>query len=157
MTSEARALSPLPLDGLLEVFATRVEVLPSTSDPHPDLPREGGGAGASGRVRLTMQRTDVTVGGVRNSINGGVVAAFAELAAHCALRTLLADGEVIEGTQETNLSYITSAVGAETVAEATVLRKGGRLCVVDVDVRDGGTGELNAKSRTTLVLARTTR
>ena len=101
-----------------------------------------------------MRRTEITVGGVRNSINGGVVAAFAELAAHCALQTLLGEGEVIEGTQETNISYITSATGAETVAEATVLRKGGRLCVVDVDVRDGGTGELNAKSRTTLVLAR---
>ena len=133
------APTALPLDALLEAFATRVETL------------------EAGRVRLTMRRTDITVGGVRNSINGGVVAALAELAAHCALQSLLGEGEVIEGTQETNISYITSAVGAETVAEATVLRKGGRLCVVDVDVRDGGTGELNAKSRTTLVLTRTPR
>ncbi|MEZ4502075.1 MAG: PaaI family thioesterase [Dehalococcoidia bacterium] len=134
MTLDLADPAELPLRALLEAFATTV------------APIEGG-------VRLVMERTDVTVGGVRNGINGGVLGAFVELAGHLALRAVLEDGVHIERTQEVGLSFL-SAARSQTVAEARVLRVGGRLAVAEVEVRDGESGTLNAAGRVTCVLAR---
>ncbi len=133
MTSPAGPVSPLPLDGLLEAFSTSVEA-------------------ADGVARLAMRRTDVTVGGVRNSINGGVLAALVELAGHCALGTLLEPGEVIEGTVDLSVSYLRASLGDPTVAEARVLRKGSRLCVCSVEVRNSENGDLNVIGKVSLGL-----
>ncbi len=106
-----------------------------------------------GYARLTMPRNDVTVGGIRDSIHGGVLATYAELAAHVALRTILdADGRV-ERTHDIGVSYLSSAVGERTVAEARVLRRG-RLSVVEVTLTDGESGVLNCRARVSCVLAR---
>ena len=111
----------------------------------------------SGRVLLAMERNGTNVSGVRDSINGGVQAACAELAAHIALGTLLDEGERIDGTQDVSVSYVYSATSRWTMAEARVLRHG-RLSVVDVDLRVGEAGEdegrLNAKARVTCSLVR---
>ncbi len=110
-------------------------------------------AAEDGHARLAMRRTDITVGGVRGSINGGVVAALAELAAHLALRSALSADQAIEATVDLSISYLSSARGDPTVAEGRVLRKGSRLCVSDVEIRDGESGRLNAKARVTCALA----
>jgi uncharacterized protein (TIGR00369 family) len=113
-----------------------------------------------GRALLAMERNGTNVLGVRDSINGGVQATCAELAAHIAIGTLLDDGERIEWTQDLSVSYVYSATSMWTIAEARVLRHG-RLTVVDVDVRVGDLGEnegrLNAKARVTCSLARAPR
>ena len=110
-----------------------------------------------GRVLLTMERNRTNVSGVRDSINGGVQATYAELAAHIAIGTLLGEGERIDRTQDVSVSYLYSATSKWTMAEARVLRHG-RLTVVDVDVRVGEPGEdegrLNAKARITCALVR---
>ena len=110
-----------------------------------------------GRVLLAMERNGTNVSGVRDSINGGVQATFAELAAHIAIETLLGAGERIVGTQDVSVSYVYSATSIWTMAEARVLRHG-RLTVVDVDVRVGDAGDdegrLNAKARVTCALVR---
>jgi uncharacterized protein (TIGR00369 family) len=124
----------LPVEALLEAFATRVE------------PLEGG-------VRLVMERTNVTVGGVRNGINGGVLASLVEVAGHLALRAVLEDSVHVERTQEVGLSFL-SAARSQTIAEARVLRVGGRLAVAWVEIRDSETGTLNVVGRVTCVLAR---
>jgi acyl-coenzyme A thioesterase PaaI-like protein len=97
------------------------------------------------------------VSGVRDSINGGVQATVAEMAAHIAVTTLLGKGERIEGTQDLGISYLFSATSLRTVIEARVLRHG-RLTVVDAEVRVGDEGEdvgrINAKVRVTLALGR---
>ena len=134
MTTLASKLPPLPLDALLEAFSTTVEA-------------------AEGVARLSMRRTDVTVGGVRNSINGGVLAALVELAAHCALASQLEEGQVIEGTVDVSVSFLRASLGDPTVAEARVLRKGSRLCVCSVEVRNGETGDLNVIGKVSLGLA----
>jgi uncharacterized protein (TIGR00369 family) len=107
-----------------------------------------------------MERNDTNVSGVRDSINGGVQATYAEVAAHIAIGTLLDDGGRISGTQDVSVSYAYSATSMWTMAEARVLRHG-RLTVVDVDVRVGDAGDdegrLNAKARVTCSLARTPR
>ncbi|HJM76252.1 MAG TPA: PaaI family thioesterase [Dehalococcoidia bacterium] len=110
-----------------------------------------------GYVRLTMPRNHITVGGVRNSINGGVVASYGELAAKIALSTMLGPGESIETVVDVGLSFLTSARGDPTVAEGRVLRKGGRLCVCDVDVSDGEHGGMNAKARVSYAIKRSPR
>ncbi|MEE8422418.1 MAG: PaaI family thioesterase [Dehalococcoidia bacterium] len=107
-----------------------------------------------GRARLTMTRNNVSVGGIRDSINGGVIASFAELAAEIALATTLGPGESIERSVDVGISYLTSALGNPTVAEGRVLRKGGRLCVCDVDILDGEDGAINAKARVSFAIVR---
>ena len=107
-----------------------------------------------GYARLSMRRTNVTVGGVRNSINGGVIASYAELVARVSLSTVLAEGESIEGTVDLGVSYLSSARGDPTLAEAWLLRKGGTLCVCDVAISDSANGTINAKARVTNAIAR---
>jgi uncharacterized protein (TIGR00369 family) len=134
VTASVLPVAPLPLDALLEAFSTSVEA-------------------ADGVARLSMRRTDVTVGGVRNSINGGVLAALVELAGHCALGSVLNEGEVIEGTVDVSVSYLRASLGDPTVAEARVLRKGSRLCVCSVEVRNSENGDLNVVGKVSLGLA----
>ena len=110
-------------------------------------------AAEDGHARLALRHTNVTVGGVRGSINGGVVAALAELAAHLALRSALSADETIEATVELSVSYLSSARGDPTVAQGRLLRKGSRLCVSDVEIRDGESGRLNAKARVICALS----
>jgi uncharacterized protein (TIGR00369 family) len=107
-----------------------------------------------GYARLSMSRNDVAVGGIRDSINGGVVASLAELAAEIALSSTLGPGESIVSSVDVGLSYLTSALGDPTVAEGRVLRKGGRLCVCDVEVSDGEKGGMNAKARVSFAIVR---
>ncbi|MPZ99571.1 MAG: hotdog fold thioesterase [Dehalococcoidia bacterium] len=106
-----------------------------------------------GHAGLVMDRNGTNVAGVRDSINGGALATFAELAAHLCLRTVIEDGARLAGTQDLGISYLTSAVGERTVAEARVLRIG-RLAVVDVTISDGADGRLNCRARVTCALER---
>lgn len=110
-----------------------------------------------GRACLALARNETNVAGVRDSINGGVQATVAEMAAHLATTTLLGAGEHIEGTQDLGISYLASATAALTLIEARVLRHG-RLTVVDVELRVGGddadAGRINAKVRVTCALGR---
>lgn len=136
MTSTPREtlVSPLPLEALLEAFSTSVEA-------------------SEGVARLAMRRTDVTVGGYRNSINGGVLAALIELASHAALASLLEAGEVIERTVEVSVTYLHPSLGEPTIAEARVLRQG-RLSACAVEVRNDETGEVTVVGKATLSVAR---
>jgi uncharacterized protein (TIGR00369 family) len=129
------ALPPLPLDALLEAFSTTV----TASD---------------GVARLEMPRTDVTVGGYRGSINGGVLAALVELAGHAALGSLLDEGEVIDRTAEVSVTYLHPSLGDPTVAEARVLRRG-RLSVCAVEVRDRESEEVTVIGKVSLAVERT--
>ena len=113
---------------------------------------------AEGRARLVLHRAEVNVAGVRDSINGGVLASMAELAAHVALGSVVEDGGRVVRTQDLSISYTSSARSPHTVAEATVLRVG-RLAVVDVAIAEGDdrgerTGVLNCQARVSCVLER---
>lgn len=116
---------------------------------------------ARGHACLELTRHATNVAGVRDSINGGVQATLAEVAAHIALETVLAPNEQIAGTQDLGISYLSSAVALLTRIEARVLRHG-RLSVVAVESRPAPTLEggeeppLNTIARVTCIVRRDT-
>ncbi len=96
-------------------------------------------------ARLTVDRGKIQLRGVRASINGGIVASLAQAAAAVCLQASLDDNEVVWLLQELTVSYLSSARGEDIVIEARLLRKGGRIAVLDAEVRDAATNILNAK------------
>ncbi|RLT36185.1 MAG: PaaI family thioesterase [Chloroflexi bacterium] len=107
---------------------------------------------AEGRARIDVRQEAVKLRGVRASINGGMVAAFMESAARLCLDTVLESGERAGPTQELSVSYLSAARGALTAVEARLLRRGGRLAVVDVELSDPEAGTLNARATISLAI-----
>jgi uncharacterized protein (TIGR00369 family) len=108
----------------------------------------------AGYARIGVARDDVPLRGVRDSLNGGVVASLGEAATQLCLTTQLAPDEVLGATHEISVSYLTSALGERTIAEARLLRRGRRIAVGDVEIRDASNGALNAKIRVSLGIER---
>ena len=107
-----------------------------------------------GYARIGVDRDRVPLRGVRDSLNGGVVASLGEAAAQLCLSTQLMPNEVLGVTHEVSVSYLTSARGEHTVAEARLLRRGGRIAVADVELRDTTDGAINAKIRVSMGIDR---
>ena len=107
-----------------------------------------------GYARIGVERDRVPLRGVRDSLNGGVVASLGEAAAQLCLTTQLGPNEVLGVTHEVSVSYLTSARGEHTVAEARLLRRGGRIAVADVELRDTTDGAINAKIRVSMGIDR---
>ncbi len=107
-----------------------------------------------GFARIGVERDRVPLRGVRDSLNGGVVASLGEAAAQLCLTTQLRANEVLGPTHEVSVSYLTSARGEHTVAEARLLRRGGRVAVADVELRDTTDGAINAKIRVSMGIER---
>ena len=133
MSSAGAAAGPL-----FEVFAIEVEEL------------------GEGYARLAVERSRMPLRGVRNSLNGGVVASLADAAMQLCTETVLRPGEQPGPTLELSISYLSSARGERTIAEARLLRRGGRLAVGDVELRDASDGAINAKARVTCGIRRDT-
>ncbi len=108
-----------------------------------------------GYARIGVERASVPLRGVRDSLNGGVVASLADAAMQLCASTVLRPGERVGATSELSVSYLSAARGERTIAEARLLRRGGRLAVVDVEVRDASDGAINAKARVTCEIERT--
>ncbi|MYB40748.1 MAG: PaaI family thioesterase [Chloroflexi bacterium] len=107
-----------------------------------------------GYARLAVERSRMPLRGVRNSLNGGVVASLADAAMQLCTETVLRPGERPGPTLELSVSYLSSARGDRTTAEARLLRRGGRLAVGDVEIRDASDGAINAKARVTCGIRR---
>ena len=106
-----------------------------------------------GHARVAIHRTARAMGGVRNSINGGVLAMLAEITAHICLGTMLEPGASIARTQDVSIAYASSATAERTVANARVLRVGG-TALATVELTDGDDGHLNCAARVSCVLER---
>ena len=100
-----------------------------------------------GYARIGVPRSAVPLRGVRDSLNGGVVASLADAAMQLCVTSVLEPGEGVGETRELSVSYLSSARGERTIAEARLLRRGRRLAVGDVEVRDASDGPINAKAR----------
>ena len=103
------------------------------------------GASGEGPARLRAARSGIHLRGVRNSINGGIVAALGEAAARACIEAALAPGERVDALREVSVVYLSAARGEHTSVDARLLRKGGRIAVAQVEVRDYTDGRLNAQ------------
>ena len=106
-------------------------------------------------VRLRVARTLVPLRGVRDSLNGGVVASLADAAMQLCTSTVLNQNEQVGSTLELSVSYLSSARGEYTNVEAHLLRRGGRIAVGDIEICDASDGTINAKARVTCGIERT--
>ncbi len=107
-----------------------------------------------GYARLSIAREVVRLRGARDSINGGFVAALGNAAMQVCLSTVLGPGERAGRTHELTVAFLTGARGEVTSIEARVLRKGGRLVIGEVELRDTADGSLNATLRVTCEVER---
>lgn len=107
-----------------------------------------------GYARLSIPRDQVRLRGARDSINGGLVAALGNAAMQVCLSTVLGPGERAGRTHELTVAYLTSAIGDVTSIEARILRKGGRVVVGEVELRDTSDNALNSKLRVTCEIER---
>lgn len=104
-----------------------------------------------GFARIAMETSAFTVGGVGGSVHGGLLAALVDIAMLEALTTVLTAADQASGTADLNITYLRPARGPRLWAEATVLRKGRHLAVIEVAIL-GAAGELCAKGRTIYAL-----
>lgn len=107
-----------------------------------------------GYARLSIPREAVRLRGARDSINGGLVAALGNAAMQVCLHTVTSPGQQAGRTHEVTVAFLASARGDVTSIEARILRKGGRLVIGEVELRDVADGSLNAKLRVTCEVAR---
>lgn len=98
-----------------------------------------------GITRLVADRSGIHLRGVRNSINGGIVAALGEAAARACIEAALAPGERVAQLRDVSVVYLSAARGDRTLVDAHLLRKGGRIAVAQVELRDAADGRLNAQ------------
>ncbi len=107
-----------------------------------------------GYARLSIACEVVRLRGARDSINGGLVAALGNAAMQVCLHTVMGPGERAGRTHEITVAFLDGARGEVTSIEARVLRKGGRLVIGEVELRDTAGGSLNAKLRVTCEVER---
>lgn len=96
------------------------------------------------RLRLTISESTPT--GVGGSVNGGVIATLVDMAAIPAVFTGLDGDAQPAGTADLQVTYLRQAHGAWIDAEATVIKRGRQLCVVEVSIVDDA-GTLCARGR----------
>jgi uncharacterized protein (TIGR00369 family) len=105
-----------------------------------------------GMARISMPCSQLTAGGVGGSVHGGLLALLVDVAMLEAIVTVLDPAtDQPAGTADLNITYMRPALGAAVLAEATVLRKGRQLAVVEVEIKDDQ-DRLCAKGRTIYAL-----
>jgi uncharacterized protein (TIGR00369 family) len=107
------------------------------------------------RFRMPFAQHNVTVG---NMVHGGAISALADAAATAACwATPEADPQRSRGaTIALSVNFLKAALGAELVADARVVQRGGSVCVADVNVHTDQQ-ELVAVARVTYKLSHAAR
>ena len=101
----------------------------------------------AGSARCVLETTPMTASGVGGGVHGGVLAAVLDMVMLEAIVPMIGPGEQPAGTADLNITYMRPALGARIYAEATVIKKGRSLAVVEVSITDEQ-GRLCAKGRT---------
>jgi acyl-CoA thioesterase len=100
------------------------------------------------RVRVRFDARLVNANGV---VHGGAVFAAADAAVAVALLGLL-DAGMRTATLEMKINFLKPVDGADIIAEAAIIHKGGKTAVGEVTVRDGS-GAIVAKALGTYAIA----
>ena len=101
----------------------------------------------AGFARISLEPSAITQGGVAGGLHGGVLAALVDIAMLAALSGERRDGHEPAGTADLNISYLRPAVGKRISAEATVIKHGRQLAMIEVSIFDDQE-RLCAKGRT---------
>lgn len=103
------------------------------------------------RLRMPFAEHNVTVG---NMVHGGAISALADAAATAACwATDTTDAGSRGATIALNVNFLKAALGVDLIADATVVQRGGSVCVADVTVATAA-GEIMAVARATYKLSR---
>jgi len=97
--------------------------------------------------RICLARTEATPQGIGGSVHGGVLAAMVDIAMLVAVFSQLRAGQQPAGTADLNISYLRPARGRQIFADATVIKHGRQLAVIEVSIVDEE-NRLCAKGRT---------
>jgi uncharacterized protein (TIGR00369 family) len=86
--------------------------------------------------RICLTRTPQTPTGVGGSVHGGVLAAMVDIVMLVAIMTELRPGEQPAGTADLSISYLRPTLGKHVYADATVVKHGRQLAMIDVSILD---------------------
>jgi len=100
-----------------------------------------------GFARICLTKDPQTPGGIGGSVHGGILAAMVDIAMLVALFAELRPEEQPAGTADLNISYLRQAHGNHIYADATVIKHGRQLAVIEVEIIDDE-DRLCAKGRT---------
>jgi uncharacterized protein (TIGR00369 family) len=97
--------------------------------------------------RIVLERTPATPQGIGGSVHGGVLAAMVDIAMLVAVFSQLKPDQVPAGTADLNITYLRPTHGRRVFADATVVKHGRQLAMVEVSIVDDE-DRLCAKGRT---------
>jgi uncharacterized protein (TIGR00369 family) len=100
-----------------------------------------------GHARICLDTGSVTLGGVGGSVHGGVLAAIVDIVMLQAIMTIDMDGKQPAGTADLGITYLRPALGKQIFADATVVKNGRQLALIEIDITDEK-GNLCARGRT---------
>ena len=100
-----------------------------------------------GFARICLRKDAETPGGIGGSVHGGILAAMVDIVMLVALFADQRPGERPAGTADLNITYLRPAHGDHVYADATVIKRGRQLAVVEVSIVDDE-DRLCAKGRT---------
>jgi uncharacterized protein (TIGR00369 family) len=89
-----------------------------------------------GFARIRLRFGEATPRGVGGSVHGGVLAAMVDIVMLRAVMVDLKPEEQPAGTADLSITYLRPATGPHVDAEATVLRHGRQLAVIEVSIFD---------------------
>ena len=98
-----------------------------------------------GKICLTL--TDKTPTGIGGSVHGGILAAMVDIAMLVAVFAELSADDKPAGTADLSISYLRQAHGDHIYAEATLVKKGRQLSMIEVSIIDDES-RLCARGRT---------
>jgi uncharacterized protein (TIGR00369 family) len=97
--------------------------------------------------RICLTRTAETPQGIGGAVHGGVLAAMVDIAMLVAVFADLRPEQRPAGTADLNITYLRPAHGRKVFAEATVVKSGRQLAMVEVVIADDES-RVCAKGRT---------
>lgn len=100
-----------------------------------------------GFARICLHKNGETPTGIGGSVHGGILAAMVDIVMLAAMFAEMKPGEVPAGTADLNISYLRPAQGKRVFADATVVKRGRQLSMIEVSISDEQ-GKLCAKGRT---------
>lgn len=102
--------------------------------------------------RLPFSPDNVTVADV---VHGGAILSLADIAATGAAWSVVKEPAGYQGlTIDLAHAFMSAARSADLIAEARVLRRGGTVCFIEVDVRNRATGEAVARTQVVYKLSK---